>query len=390
MGLTSEDLVAVLTACSGEEVTGLGDAVMLVRQTQGSLTATLLSAWQAEGRELSPALRAELDVERARVDYYRTVGAALLSKVPGLTSVKGLEILDLYPVGWTRHLNDLDLIAERESDLWLACDLLMADGWEVDTATFSYFSGAVQVIASLRRPSDDPYDIPYGIELATFYSLGNFGAIKPLARMPEKWRAPAIKNIIMLLYERYEQPFRARDLIDVVLLHDALSDGELAALHEAVVSLTLGVEYSELISLVAKVGLPPLPDWPARRLAAPAIRARRLTRGASFFLRPVAGTGRQMQRRMITGEIGRIESRAWDMIQDHLPVPAAMSSGLLAFGLPIEGPRPEVTSTELFRKGNLAWADTPIGRFLLTIGDFVTEGQFEEISRRTGPEAPAL
>ncbi len=326
-----------------------------------------------------------MTVERARVDYYRTVNAALMSKVPGLTSVKGLEILDLYPAGWTRHLNDLDLIASSESDLWLVCDLLIADGWEMDTATFSYFAGAIQVIASVRRPSHDPYDIPYGIELATFYSLGNFGAVSPLAQMRENWRVPAIKNIIMLLYERYEQPFRARDLIDVVFLHEALSGSELAALHQAVVSLSLGVEYSELIAMVEKVGLPPLPAWPARRLAAPAIRARRLARAASFFLRPVAGTGRQLQRRMITGEIGRAESRAWDVIQERLPVPAAMSGGLLAFGLPLDGERPDVTSTVLFRQGDLAWADTPIGRFLLTIGDFVTEERFEEISRRTRP-----
>jgi hypothetical protein len=390
MGLTSEDLVAVLTACTGEEVNGLGETVALLRQSQSALTATVLSAWQAEGRELSPALRAELEVEEARVAYYRTVGAALMSKVPGLTSVKGLEILDLYPAGWARHLNDLDLVADREPDLWLACDLLTADGWEIDTATFAYFSGAIQVIASMRRPSDDPYDIPYGIEIATFYSLGNFGAINPLARMPENWRVPAVKNIIMLLYERYEQPFRARDLIDVVLLHDALRGDELTALHEAVVSLSLGVEYSELIALVARVGLPPLPDWPARRLAAPATRVRRLARAASFFLRPVAGTGRQLQRRMITGEIGRAESRAWDAIQDRLPVPAAMSGGLLAFGLPLDGPRPEVTSTVLRRRGDLAWADTPLGRFLLTIGDFVAEEQFEEISSLTRPEGPAI
>jgi hypothetical protein len=383
MSLTSEDLVAVLTACAGEEVNGPGETVALLRQSQPSLTATLLSAWQAEGRELSPALRSELDVDRARVDYYRTVSADVMSKVPGLTSVKGLEILDLYPAGWTRRLNDLDLIAASESDLWLACDLLIADGWEIDTATFSYFAGAVQVMTSMRRLSDDPYDIPYGIELATYYALGNFGAISPLAQMPESWRVPAIKNIIMLLYERYEQPFRARDLIDVVFLHDALRGDELADLHEAVVSLRLGVEYSELIALVEKVGLQPLPSWPARRLATSAIRARRLARGASYFLRPVAATGRHMQRRLITGEIGRAESRAWDVVQRYLPVPAAMSGGLLAFGLPLDGPRPVVTSTVLYRRADLAWADTPLARFLLTIGDFVSEEQFDEISRRT-------
>lgn len=383
MSLTSDDLVAVLTACAGEEVNGPGETVALLRQSQPALTATLLSAWQSEGRELSPALRSELDVDRARADYYRTVSADVMSKVPGLTSVKGLEILDLYPAGWARRLNDLDLVAANESDLWLACDLLIADGWEIDTATFSSFAGAVQVMTSIRRPSDDPYDIPYGIELATYYALGNFGAISPLARLPESWRVPAIKNIIMLLYERYEQPFRARDLIDLALLHDALRDDELADLHEAVVSLSLGVEYGELIALVEKVGLKPLPSWPAKRLATSAIRARRLVRGASYFLRPVAATGRHMQRRMITGEIGRAESRAWDVVQRYLSVPAAMSGGLLAFGLPLDGPCPAVTETVLYRRADLAWADTPAARFLLTIGDFVREEQFDEISKRT-------
>jgi hypothetical protein len=380
MGLTSEDLVAVLTACSGEEVNGPGETVALLRESQPSLTATVLSAWEAEGRELSPALRSELAAKRARVEYYRSAGATLMSKVPGLTSVKGLEILDLYPAGWTRQLNDLDLVATGEADLWTACEQLIADGWELDTATFAYFAGAVQVLASIRRCSDDPYDIPYGIELTTYCALGNFGAVSPLATLPERWRVPAIKNIIMLLYERYEQPFRARDLIDVVLLHDALSGSELAELHRAIVALRLGVEYSELITLVDKAGLGPLPAWPARRLQARAIQARRLARGAGYFLRPVAGAGRQLQRRMITGELGRAGSRGWDVVQDRLPVPAAMSGGLLAFGLPLDGPPPDVPHTVLRRRGDLAWADTPVARFLLTIGDFVTQEQFDEIS----------
>jgi len=380
MGLTSEDLVAALTTCTGEEVNGPGETVALLRQSQPSLTATVLSAWEVQGRELSPALQAELDAKRARAGYYRSVGTTLMSKVPGLTSVKGLEILDLYPAGWTRQLNDLDLVAASEADLWLACGHLIADGWEIDTATFSYFAGAVQVLASMRRPSEDPYDIPYGIELTTYCALGNFGAISPLATLPEKWRVSAIKNIIMLLYERYEQPFRARDLVDVVLLHDALRGSELAELHRAVAALRLGVEYRELLTLVDRAGLGPLPAWPARPLAVAATQALRLTRGASYFLRPVAGAGRQLQRRMITGELGRAGSRVWDAVQDRLPVPAAMSGGLLAFGLPLEGPPPSVPRTVLCRHGDLAWADTPVARFLLTIGDFVTEEQFNEIS----------
>ena len=63
----------------------------------------MLSAWQAEGRELSPAMLLELDAARARVDHYRSVNASVTSKVPGLRPIKGLEIVDLYPGGLTRH-----------------------------------------------------------------------------------------------------------------------------------------------------------------------------------------------------------------------------------------------------------------------------------------------
>jgi len=387
MGLTSDDFVKALTVITGEESNGLADTLALMRQ-EPSLMPTMLAAWQAEGRELSPALQYELDSERSRIEYYRRLDASMTSKVPGLSSVKGLEVLDLYPPGLTRHQNDLDYVAS-ESDLWQACDQLIADGWELDTAMFSYFDGSVQVMASMRLECDDPYQIPYGVELSTFYSLGNFGAVSPLASMPEKWRSPAIKNILMLLYERYEQRFRARDLVDAVLLHEALRDGELANLHRAVVKLSLGVEYGELIRLVDEAGFGPLPAWPAKRLASPAIRARRMAAGASYFLRPVAGTGRQMQRRTITGEIGRAESRAWERLQRYLSVPQALSGGLLAFGLPMDGPRPQVTSTVLYRDGDVAWAETPIARVLLTVGDFVTQEQFDELSKRIARSADA-
>ncbi|HVB43697.1 MAG TPA: hypothetical protein VNF47_13470 [Streptosporangiaceae bacterium] len=391
MGLTAQNLIEALTACAGGEMDefaegieseSLPEIVLLMRHAQPTYMVTVLSAWEVEGRDLSPALKLELDVARARADYYRSVHANLTSKVTGLSSVKGLEILDLYPEGLTRHLNDIDYVAATESGLWQACDLLMRDGWELYTATFSHFGGGPQVMVSLRRPHEDPFQLPYGIEMTTYYSLGNYGAIRPLVHLPAKWRGAAIKNILMLLYERYEQPFRARDLVDTVLLHDALRGDELAALHEAVVTLSLGVEYNELVELVGRSGLGTLRPLPGKRWTTGTIRVRRLARGASFFLRPVAGTGRQLQRRMITGEISRPEGVLWDAVQRQLPVPAAMSGGLLAFGLPMDGPPPEVASIVLYRRGKLAWADTPAARFLLTLGDFVDEDDVAALAKR--------
>ena len=77
------------------------------------------------------------------------------------------------------------------------------------------------------------------------------------------------------------------------------------------------------------------------------------------------------------------------MLQRYLTVPQALSGGLLAFGLPMEGPRPHVSSTVLYRHGDIAWAETPIARVLLTIGDFVTQEQFDELSKRIAGSADA-
>lgn len=398
MTLTADELIDVLIACSGGEIdglaadresAGLAEIVLLLRHAQPMFAATVLSAWQASGSELSPMLLLELDMARTRVGYYRSVDATLTSKVPDLIPVSGLELADLYPSGLTRNMIDLDYVAEAESDLWQASDLLIRDGWELDTATFCYFDGSPQIMVSLTRQHEDPYQLPYGVEIATYYAAGNHGAISPLMHLRAQWRLPAVKNILMLLYERYEQPYRARDLLDAALLFGSLGGDQLAVLHDAVVTLGLGVEYRELVELTGRAGLGPLPAWPGTLVATTALRARRLAHGAGYFLRPLAGTGRQLQRRMMTGELGHTEEIAWDAVQRRLAVPQAISGGLLAFGLPLDCPAPQVTSAVLYRRGKLAWADTPIGRFLLTLGDFVSQEDVDELTALDAAASPS-
>lgn len=380
MELTTGNLVEALVTCSRGPVDEPAEIVALVRQAQPAFAATLYSAWQAEGTELSLALREELEAGRTRVDFYRSVAARVMPAVSGLTTIKGLEVAALYPDGLVRYMNDLDFIAASERDLWQAVGLLLTDGWELDTATFSYIDGALQVMVSLRYPNENRYQLPYGIELATYYTLGNQGGIPPVLRLPGPWRTPAIKNTLMLLHERYEQPFRARDVVDAALLHESLRDGELDTLHRAVVALGLAAEYSELVRLIRDAGLASPPRLPGGRWTAARVRTRRLARGAGFFARPLAGTGRHLQRRLMMGEPGRAEGLLWAAVQRRLRVPAAVSAGLLAFGLPLDGPRPAVTGAVLYRRGELAWADTPVGRFLLTIGDDVPASAVDELS----------
>ena len=66
MELTSGKLVETLATCSKGPADEPAEIVALVRQAQPSFAATLYSAWKAEGTELSPALREELEAGRAR------------------------------------------------------------------------------------------------------------------------------------------------------------------------------------------------------------------------------------------------------------------------------------------------------------------------------------
>jgi len=380
MDLTAANLVEALAVCSGQRKEDVAEIVEIARKTEPTFCATLFSAWQAEGMDLSPALREELAAINRRVELYREVAARLRSEVPSLTTIKGLEVAALYPPGLVRYMNDLDLITYSEHDMWRAVSLLMADGWSADTATCSYLGGTLRVMISMRMPAEDPFRLAYGVELATYYTLGNQGGIPPIIKMPPQWLDPPVKNMIMLLHERYEQPFRVRDVVDAALLHRSMREPDRRALHDAVVSLNLVLAYSELVRLVNAAGLGPLPQLPGGSLAIARARAARLARGASFFAKPLAGTGRHLQRRLMAAKPGRAEKVAWEMVERRLHPATAVRAGLLAFGLPVTGPLPHVTSAVLHERGEYAWVDTPAGRFLLTIGDYVSETAIEELS----------
>lgn len=380
MDLTAANLVEALAVCSGERSADVAEIVEIARKTEPTFCATLFSAWQAEGMNLSPALREELAAINRRVELYREVAANLRAKVPSLTTIKGLEVAALYPPGLVRYMNDLDFITFSEPDLWRAVGLLIADGWSADTATVSYLGGTLRVMISMRMPAEDPFRLAYGVELASYYTLGNSGGIPPIIQMPPQWLNPPVKNTIMLLHERYEQPFRVRDVVDAALLHRSMREADRRAVHAAVKSLGLALAYSELIKLVNDAGLGPLPRLPGGSLTVARARATRLARGASFFARPLAGTGRHLQRRLIAAKRGRAETVVWEMVERRLHPATAIRAGLLGFGLPITGPNPNMTKAVLRQRGKHAWVDTPAGRFLLTLGDYVSETAVDELS----------
>ncbi len=387
MELTAAKVVDALELCAGKSATRPDELVDLVRRTEPGLAVTLFSAWEAEGAGLSPALRSEVEAVRQRMEFYRAVIGRLRSKVPGLTLIKGLEVADLYPAGLVRNMTDIDVIAPSESAQWDIVGILLAEGWELDSGSvISVDSGqgspSLRLMIGLARPHEDRYQAPYSAEVGTAFTFGNLAGIPPVLSLPPAWQVPAIKNTLMLINERYEQPFRAKDLIDSVLLHEQL--GDVDTLHEAVAELCLSVEYAELAGLVRSAGLGTLAPLPGGRRAVAEARARRVARQLSFARRPLGWAARNLQRRQMLGQARGPEDLVWGTVPRWLSAASAVQAGLVSFGLPVDGPPPEVSAAILRQRGGITWVDTPVARFLLTIGDEVPESAFDELS------APAL
>lgn len=387
MELTADKVLDALEACTGKSATRPDEIVDLVRRAEPGLAVTLFSAWDAAGADLSPALRGEVEAVRQRMEFYRTVVGRLRAKVPELTLIKGLEVADLYPAGLVRNMTDIDVIAPSELAQWDIARILLAAGWEIDSGSAISIDGELRLLISMVLPHEDRYQAPYSAEIGTIYTFGNLAGIPPVLSLPAAWRAPAIKNLLMLLNERYEQPFRAKDLIDCTLLHEQLDAADRTTLHQAVVELCLAVEYAELAGLVSAAGLATFPPLPGGRGRASAdARARRLTRQLSFARRPLGWATRNLQRRQMLGQqSGRAENLIWSAVPRWMPAATAVRAGLFSFGLPVDGPPPDVKSAILHRRDSIAWVDTPVARFLLTIGDEVAQSAFDELSAPSVP-----
>ncbi|WP_433071255.1 hypothetical protein [Nonomuraea sp. CA-218870] len=351
----AEQLVATLELITGEEMETPGEVLHVARREQPSLVATLLSAWESEGRRLSPALAHELEQQRGRMAFYRGQWARLPARP---VSLKGLEFADRYPGGLVRYMNDLDLWVPDRDRLWALTGWLLGEGWSMHTATFVRFGGDMEMIVSLRRLPDDPYGLPYGIELSTVAYLGDGIGAPHRADAPAD---PVVKNLLALLYERFEQRYRARDVVDAALLLGGAGGAALARCAEAVGRAELWPEYAELARLLrhSPFEAPELPG--DRRAQVRQSRARRRVRMLRALRRPVRLAATTLQLR-----------RPGAAVLERLSPRAALGAGLILFALPVEGGE-RTDALTLREYGGALWAHTPVGRFILVHGTEVDE-----------------
>jgi hypothetical protein len=364
MEFDSDLLTRILGVCA-EESGCPGETVLLIRQREHSFAPTMYSTWEREGQPLNPALRYELDLQRDRIERYRKTAAVIAERVPEAVPLKGLQVAALYPPDVVRYMNDLDYVVPDQPSLWRLAVLLVELEWNIESATFVRYAGELHIMVAFRRPNEDRYALPFGVEIATHVTLGDLSGVPPVIQLPAAWRVPEVKNLVMLLFERFEQRFRARDLLDAALQFEALGRERFPLLAKEIHRLGLWPEYAELRGLMGRAEFGDLPPAPPAA-GVPVSLGRRVTRTVTPFARPLPAIARQLQRRMLYGTLGRLDGRAWAMAQEKLTAAWALRTGLLCFGLPVDGGPTGMRVASVHQRDAACWVETPIGRFVLT------------------------
>jgi len=142
------------------------------------------------------------------------------------------------------------------------------------------------------------------VEITTYVAMGDLAGVAPVVDLPPRWQDPVVKNLMMLLFERFEQRYRARDLVDAALMLEALDS--YPVLWREIDRLGLWPEYTELVDLVERTELIAVPHHGrSRTLSVAGTRARRAGRRLAALRRPTDAGVRHLQQRLVFDQRGR-------------------------------------------------------------------------------------
>ncbi|MEV6192020.1 nucleotidyltransferase family protein [Streptomyces sp. NPDC051920] len=360
--------VATLLTLLGAAPTASREAVLrTARDGRHKLAATLLSLWAEDGATLTPAETAELRLHRERVDHYRGVWSRLRTAAPGASLLKGMTIASLYPPGVLRAAGDLDVVCPDHADLWSCAHELAATGWELAAFTVSPArtgdSVPLHLGAEFRSPAPEPSPDPYAVGLFTAEIVTEVRA--PAWQLSRPSRSPLALCAVALVAERWERPFRSRDLLDLALLLQHLDDTGVRQLRTDLARTGLWPEWREALRAMARLGWRPSVTLPHTRTAAVRARLLRAARTATRWSSPVRAPALIAQAG-IEGEGGRLSELASDLAHRGIGARRLLGAGLPLFGVPLDGKPAERLSLD--DVGRHLVARTPLGSFLLVSG----------------------
>jgi|HubBroStandDraft_1064217.scaffolds.fasta_scaffold02637_2 hypothetical protein len=366
------------------------------RTARHKLHVTVLSARESAGQPLTTEQQAELAAYRDRLKQYQAAWSIISDAAPHAQVVKGWTIGDHYPPGMLRAAGDLDVVCPP-GELWQAALALIGHGWELEAFTlFPSGPGAdldvrqwCHVLIEVSRPGDsDCIEEPYGVELRTADVATSIRV--PARRLAGAPLPPAAANVIALAAERWERPFRTRDIYDLAILAGQLDRAGLDALSGALTVTMLWPQLRELSRLLRRSGLGRLPDQPGSRRAAWRTRAARLRRSAVLWGHPLRAAG-LLATATVDADRGAGADRLAHAVQRRIKPWRLLRLGLPLFAVPLPAvPLPAAPpeagagagELKLELRGAHLVARTPVGSFLLVAGSCPADWLEEASGRR--------
>jgi hypothetical protein len=341
------------------------------RTTSHKLAATMLGVLARE-RELKNEESNELALYRRRFAFYQQLAEDLRLMVPGIQVIKGLNIARYYPSGLVRSSADLDLHCTPDQ-IWRIGSILSDKGWKLTAFTLFHGVSRVEIVVVYQKPGDTEFEDSYEIEFKTVRFDGD--------SEPETVGQPTvIDTLVALLVERTEQPFRARDYLDIALLLHQLSPDDIPALRMALNSTERWPEWHEAGTQLARLGwLPPHAATLESAERSSRIRVKRTVMKWLEFIKP-SQVGYKFARWTVENYRGEWADKIATRFHELGGSTRAFDKGLPLFGVLLT----EEASGEmrLVRRGPHLVANTPIGSFLMVAGvaseDWLTEAQTVE------------
>jgi hypothetical protein len=332
------------------------------------LAATLLSIWERDGADLPDASRAQLAAYRERRDCYQDVWEKVSKIAPDAFVLKGAALAALYPPGVLRAAGDLDLVCPSPDGLWAIAAHLVGEGWEL--AAFTVLrarpgdSLSQHVLVELIRPGPPEIGEELAVGLTTAEIITRTS--QPPFQLARPARSPLAASAVALVAERWERDLRSRDLLDLALLSERLTESDVEDLRDGLARTGLWPEWANVADAVARQGWRCV-QLPEARANARREQIRRIGRAARRGPRPVRLLALFAQERA-DRETGRTGALIADLVH-RIGALRVLALGLPLFGVPLgDAGQPAPRALELVRVGRHVLARTPVGSFLLTAG----------------------
>lgn len=324
---------------------GPAELLFRARGIHYQLPYLVLSAVAREGARMGVASRDELRRAHVRADRYVELGQQLAAEF-GVRPVKGVQLAKYYPADLLRPQGDIDLVAADEPTLWNAVRRVVADNRVENIDVTVFGADPRHVMVTMFWPATDPLSDPwYKAEFCTAALTGDFERVPVRPALPDHDLAAVL---IALAEEGLQRQFRARDVVDLLMLS------------------TVDFAVDEVADLVDEYRLAP------EAVAMLEFAGRHIPLGTLAPLTTaLAGPAERERARRAAGE-------------EEFPSPDGDVAAKLASGFPLHGMFLRRTATRAdwpvarvlpFEEGHLLL--TPVADYLLTGQAVVTRKQYD-------------